>query len=50
VPVAGEPLGVPSVYGDDRLFVSIAVGKLDSESSRSSRRSKPPGIRSSIAR
>src|SRR4051812_16202785 len=30
VPVAGEPLGAPSVYGDDRLFVSIAVGKLDS--------------------
>ena len=31
VPVAGEPLGSPSVYGDDRLFVSIAVGKLDGE-------------------
>lgn len=31
VPVAGEPLGFPSVYGDDRLFVSVAVGKLDSE-------------------
>src|SRR5919112_933183 len=31
VPVAGEPLGAPGVYGDDRLFVSIAVGKLDSE-------------------
>ncbi|MFL6257163.1 MAG: bifunctional transaldolase/phosoglucose isomerase, partial [Pyrinomonadaceae bacterium] len=31
VPVAGEPLAAPSVYGDDRLFVSIAVGKLDSE-------------------
>ncbi len=31
VPVAGEPLGTPSVYGDDRLFVSISVGKLDSE-------------------
>ncbi|MBV8855515.1 MAG: bifunctional transaldolase/phosoglucose isomerase [Acidobacteria bacterium] len=30
VPVAGEPLASPSVYGDDRLFVSIAVGKLDS--------------------
>jgi transaldolase/glucose-6-phosphate isomerase len=30
VPVAGEPLAAPSVYGDDRLFVSIAVGKLDS--------------------
>jgi transaldolase/glucose-6-phosphate isomerase len=31
IPVAGEPLGSPSIYGDDRLFVSIAVGKLDSE-------------------
>ncbi len=31
IPVAGETLGSPSVYGDDRLFVSIAVGKLDSE-------------------
>jgi hypothetical protein len=31
VPVAGEPLAAPSAYGDDRLFVSIAVGKLDGE-------------------
>jgi transaldolase/glucose-6-phosphate isomerase len=31
VPVAGETLGSPSVYGEDRLFVSVAVGKLDSE-------------------
>ena len=31
VPVAGEPLGSPTVYGNDRLFVSISVGKLDSE-------------------
>jgi transaldolase/glucose-6-phosphate isomerase len=31
VPIAGESLGSPSVYGDDRLFVSISVGKLDSE-------------------
>jgi hypothetical protein len=31
VPVAGEKLGPPSVYGYDRLFVSIAVGKLDGE-------------------
>jgi transaldolase/glucose-6-phosphate isomerase len=30
VPVAGETLGTPSVYGDDRLFVSLCVGKLDS--------------------
>src|SRR5919198_1049962 len=31
VPVAGEPLGAPSVYGDDRLFVSVAVERLDSK-------------------
>jgi transaldolase/glucose-6-phosphate isomerase len=31
VPVAGESLGAPGVYGDDRLFVSVAVGKLDSQ-------------------
>jgi transaldolase/glucose-6-phosphate isomerase len=31
LPVAGETLGTPSAYSDDRLFVSIAVGKLDGE-------------------
>jgi transaldolase/glucose-6-phosphate isomerase len=31
VPIAGEKLGSPSAYGDDRLFVSIAVGLLDGE-------------------
>jgi transaldolase/glucose-6-phosphate isomerase len=31
IPIAGEPLGSPSVYGDDRLFVSISVGKLDGD-------------------
>jgi transaldolase/glucose-6-phosphate isomerase len=31
LPVAGEPLGPPSVYGDDRLFVSIAIERLESE-------------------
>ncbi|HEX8422496.1 MAG TPA: bifunctional transaldolase/phosoglucose isomerase, partial [Pyrinomonadaceae bacterium] len=31
VPVAGEPLGAPAVYGDDRLFVHISVEKIDSE-------------------
>ena len=31
LPVAGEPLGAPSVYGDDRLFVSIAVGLPDGD-------------------
>lgn len=29
LPVNGEPLGPPSVYGDDRVFVSIAVQGLD---------------------
>ena len=29
IPVAGEPLGPPSVYGDDRLFVHISVGDAD---------------------
>lgn len=30
VPIAGEPLGSPDVYGDDRLFVSIGTtGALD---------------------
>jgi transaldolase/glucose-6-phosphate isomerase len=31
VPVAGEPLASPSAYGDDRLFVSIAVGRPEGE-------------------
>ncbi|HEX8129523.1 MAG TPA: bifunctional transaldolase/phosoglucose isomerase [Pyrinomonadaceae bacterium] len=31
VPVAGETLGAPAVYGDDRLFVHISVEKIDCE-------------------
>jgi glucose-6-phosphate isomerase len=31
LPVNGEALGPPEVYGDDRLFVSIAVGEIDAE-------------------
>jgi transaldolase/glucose-6-phosphate isomerase len=31
LPVAGEPLGAPEVYGDDRVFVHIAVGVTDPE-------------------
>jgi transaldolase/glucose-6-phosphate isomerase len=31
VPIAGESLGAPSVYGDDRLFVSLAIGRPESE-------------------
>src|SRR5205085_3554856 len=29
IPVAGEPLGPPSVYGNDRLFVYISLGDID---------------------
>jgi glucose-6-phosphate isomerase len=29
LPVAAEPLGDPSVYGNDRLFVSISIGPTD---------------------
>ncbi|HEX6045596.1 MAG TPA: hypothetical protein VFZ22_13980 [Pyrinomonadaceae bacterium] len=28
LPVAGEPLGDPSTYGDDRVFVSISIGEI----------------------
>jgi len=35
VPVVGEPLGDASAYGNDRLFVSLAVGKLDDEATSS---------------
>ncbi|HEX8000109.1 MAG TPA: bifunctional transaldolase/phosoglucose isomerase [Pyrinomonadaceae bacterium] len=31
LPVANEPLGPPSVYNDDRLFVSLAVGRVEGE-------------------
>jgi glucose-6-phosphate isomerase len=31
LPVNGEPLGAPSVYGEDRVFVSISVGALDGD-------------------
>ena len=34
LPVNGETLGPPSVYTDDRVFVSVAVGKLDGETDR----------------
>lgn len=29
VPIVGEPVGDPSVYGDDRVFVSISLGDTD---------------------
>jgi hypothetical protein len=31
IPIAGETLGPPSVYGNDRLFVHIGVGAPDAE-------------------
>jgi len=31
LPVANEPLGAPNAYGDDRLFIHIAVGMIDPE-------------------
>jgi hypothetical protein len=31
IPIAGEPLGPPSVYGDDRVFVHVGLGDPDSE-------------------
>jgi glucose-6-phosphate isomerase len=31
LPVAGEPLDAPDVYGNDRLFVHISVGMIDPE-------------------
>ena len=32
LPVNGEPLGPPDVYGDDRLFVSISLGRVSNNS------------------
>jgi glucose-6-phosphate isomerase len=31
LPVNGEPLGTPDVYGDDRFFISISLGKVSGE-------------------
>lgn len=31
VPIAGETLGAPTIYGNDRLFVHISVGQPDAE-------------------
>jgi len=32
VPVAGEPLGTPEIYGADRVFVALSVGELAASS------------------
>jgi transaldolase/glucose-6-phosphate isomerase len=32
IPIAGEPLGVPAVYGDDRLFIDLSLaGETDAD-------------------
>ncbi|HET6975824.1 MAG TPA: hypothetical protein VFI24_05850 [Pyrinomonadaceae bacterium] len=31
LPVSGEPLGAPNVYGNDRVFVSISLGNVSEE-------------------
>ncbi|MGA9773143.1 MAG: bifunctional transaldolase/phosoglucose isomerase [Blastocatellia bacterium] len=31
IPIAGETLGAPSVYGNDRLFVHISIGPVDAD-------------------
>jgi transaldolase / glucose-6-phosphate isomerase len=31
LPVAGEPLGEPANYGDDRVFVAISIGVVDED-------------------
>jgi transaldolase/glucose-6-phosphate isomerase len=31
VPIAGEPVGAPGAYGNDRLFVHISVGQIDAD-------------------
>jgi transaldolase/glucose-6-phosphate isomerase len=31
IPISGEPLGAPGVYGNDRLFVHIGVGAPDAD-------------------
>lgn len=31
IPIAGETLGAPSVYGNDRMFVHINVGSVDAD-------------------
>ena len=31
LPVNGEPLGAPDVYGNDRVFVSISLGAVSEE-------------------
>lgn len=37
LPVSGEPLGEPAVYGDDRVFVSISLGPITADSQASLR-------------
>jgi transaldolase/glucose-6-phosphate isomerase len=34
IPIAGEPLGPPSAYGDDRIFVYVGLGDPDPETEK----------------
>ena len=44
IPVAGEPLGDPSVYGNDRLFVSLSVaGQKDADNEAKLKRLEEAG-------
>ena len=51
VPVDGEPLGAPDVYGADRVFVRLGrPSRRPRSPTRRSPRSPPPAIRSSTSR
>ncbi len=43
VPVTGEPLGDPEIYGSDRVFISIALGRRDSETDKRLKRLEEAG-------
>jgi transaldolase / glucose-6-phosphate isomerase len=43
LPVAGEPLGAPQIYGNDRVFVHIAVGLPDPEAENKLRQLEAAG-------
>ncbi len=43
LPVAGEPLGSPEIYGNDRVFVHIAVGLIDPETENKLRQLETAG-------
>lgn len=50
IPVDGEPLGDPSVYGDDRVFVSLSIaGARDEERLRALEAAGHPVVRIDLA-